>query len=99
MQVLIQAAEGLITGVLAFLLGLLWQRVNKIVLNYRARRFWHPVMSKDVQLVMSRFRGLQGFEASGEVLMAFPIVSSSTLASRRIAGPAFGQERPPAPSP
>jgi hypothetical protein len=67
MQVFIQGAEGLITGVLAFVLGLLWRRINKIALNYRARRFWHPVMSRDVQLVMSRFRGLQGFEASGMI--------------------------------
>jgi hypothetical protein len=65
MQVFIQSAEGLITGILAFLLGLLWQRINKIVLNHRARRFWRPVMSKDVKLVVSRFRRQQGFEASG----------------------------------
>jgi hypothetical protein len=67
MQVLIQSFEGLITGILAFLLGLLWQRMKKAVLNYRARRFWRPVMSRDVQLVIGRFRGLQGFEASGVI--------------------------------
>ena len=78
MQVFIQAAEGLITGILAFLLGLLWQRINKIVLNYRARRFWRPVMSKDVKLVVSRFRRLQGFEASG-VIGAGDVVAMHNL--------------------
>lgn len=67
MQVLIQAAEGLITGVFAFILGVLWERIRKALLNYRARRFWRPVMSNDLQLVIGRFRGLQGFEASGVI--------------------------------
>ncbi|MGO8958550.1 MAG: hypothetical protein ACLQFR_14460 [Streptosporangiaceae bacterium] len=67
MQVLVQAAEGLITGVFAFVLGVLWERTRKTFLNYRARKFWRPVMSKDVQLVIGRFRGLQGFEASGVI--------------------------------
>jgi hypothetical protein len=66
-QVLIHAAEGLITGVFAFILGVLWERTRKVLLNYRARKFWRPVMSKDVQLVIGRFRGLQGFEASGVI--------------------------------
>jgi len=67
MQVLIQAAEGLITGAFAFILGVLWERTRKALLNYRARKFWRPVMSKDVQLVIGRFRGLEGFEASGVI--------------------------------
>lgn len=67
MQVFIQATEGLITAVFAFILGVLWERARKALLNYHARRFWRPVMSKDAQLVIGRFRGLQGFEASGVI--------------------------------
>ena len=67
MQIFVQITIGLTTASLAFLLGLLWQRIKKTIVNYRARRFWHPVISEDMQLVIGRFRGLQGFEASGMI--------------------------------
>jgi hypothetical protein len=67
LQTLNEVATGLATGVVAFLLGLLWQHMRKAFLNYRARRFWRPVMSRDLQLVLGRFRGLPGFEASGVI--------------------------------
>ena len=66
MEPLIDLAEGIAATLLAFLLGLTWRRIVAAV-HRRARRFWRPVMSEDLQLVVGRFRGLKGFEASGVI--------------------------------
>jgi hypothetical protein len=66
-EAIVQVIEGLAAAALAFLFGLMWQRIKNAFLNYRARRFWGPLMSEDLQLVIGRFRGLQQFEASGMI--------------------------------
>jgi hypothetical protein len=67
MELVLQAAEGLGVGLLAFLLGLTWRRMRVSLMHHRARRFWRPLVSKDLQLVVGRFRGLQAFEGSGVI--------------------------------
>jgi hypothetical protein len=62
-----QVIYGLVATALAFILGITWQRLKNVFINYRARRFWAPMMSKDLQLVIGRFRGLHQFEASGMI--------------------------------
>jgi hypothetical protein len=58
---------GVTSAFLAFLLGLAWRRLAQLVVNYRARRFWRPLTSDHMSVVLGRFRGLPGFEASGVV--------------------------------
>jgi hypothetical protein len=47
--------------------GITSRRLKNALVNYRARRFWAPMMSEDLQLVIGRFRGLHQFEASGMI--------------------------------
>jgi hypothetical protein len=58
---------GLFTTFLAFMLGLVWDRAVRILVNARARRFWRPLIAGRMSVVLGRFRGLPGFEASGIV--------------------------------
>jgi hypothetical protein len=67
MEAVTQVVYGLAATAMAFMLGTAWRRIKNASVNYRARRFWAPVMSKDLQLVIGRFRGLHQFEASGVI--------------------------------
>jgi hypothetical protein len=66
-QLLIQIALGFLPVVAAFILGILWKRLRITLIYFRARRFWRPVMTNDLQLVLGGFGDLRGFEASGLV--------------------------------
>ncbi len=57
---------GIATSFVAFLLGLAWTRLTQLVVNHRARRFWRPLVSEDLSVVVGRFR-LNDFEPSGVV--------------------------------
>lgn len=65
MQLLFQIALNFFPAVVAFALGILWRRTRKAVVFFRARRFWRPVISDDLQIVLGGFGDLHGFEASG----------------------------------
>jgi len=58
---------GIVSAFLAFLLGLGWRRAVQFVVNHRARAFWRPFITGRMSVVLGRFRGLNGFEASGVV--------------------------------
>jgi hypothetical protein len=58
---------GIASAFVAFLLGLVWDRLTQFVVNFRARKFWGSLISEDLSLVLGRFRDLPGFEASGVV--------------------------------
>jgi hypothetical protein len=64
-QLLFQIALGFFPAVVAFALGVLWRRSRKAIVFFRARRFWRPVISDDLQIVLGGFGDLRGFEASG----------------------------------
>ncbi|MDQ1287722.1 MAG: hypothetical protein QG622_1287 [Actinomycetota bacterium] len=57
----------MISAFLAFVLGVLWNRILHLLVNCRARRFWRSLISNRVSIVLGRFRDLPGFEASGVV--------------------------------
>jgi hypothetical protein len=67
MGLLIQLALNLFLAIIVFVAGILWRKLRVTVLFFRARRFWQPVMSDDLQLVLGGFGDLEGFEASGLV--------------------------------
>jgi len=58
---------GILSTFAAFLLGLMWQRVARLVTNLRARRFWRPLVNREAVVVVGSFRELPGFEASGVI--------------------------------
>jgi hypothetical protein len=64
-QVLFQVALNFFPAVVAFALGVMWRRARKAIVFFRARRFWRPVISDDLQIVLGGFGDLRGFEASG----------------------------------
>lgn len=57
---------GVVASFLAFVLGLAWRRLTKLVVNYRARRFWRPLVERHLTVVLGRLP-LPQFEASGVV--------------------------------
>ena len=65
MQLLFPIALNFLPAVVAFALGVLWRRTRKAIVFFRARRFWRPVISDDLQIVLGGFGDLRGFEASG----------------------------------
>ena len=67
MQLLGGLALNLLPSVIAFTAGLLRRRVRTAFVFSRARQFWRPVMSSDLQLVLGGFGDLRDFEASGLV--------------------------------
>jgi hypothetical protein len=58
---------GIVSAFIAFLLGLAWRRLTQGLVNFRARRFWRPLIGENMHVVLGRFRELPGFEASGVV--------------------------------
>ena len=58
---------GVLSTFAAFLLGLMWERLARFVTNFRARRFWRPLVSREAVVVVGSFRKLPGFEASGVI--------------------------------
>jgi len=58
---------GIVSAFVAFLLGLAWERLTQLAVNYRARRFWRPLIAEKMSVVLGRFRDLPGFEASGVI--------------------------------
>jgi hypothetical protein len=45
----------------------MWQRVARLVTNFRARRFWRPLVNREAVVVVGTFRDLHGFEESGVI--------------------------------
>jgi hypothetical protein len=60
---------GVLSTFAAFLVGLAWQRLSRVAMHLRARRFWRPLVSHDSTVVVGSFRDLPGFEASGVIGM------------------------------
>jgi hypothetical protein len=60
-----EVAWGVLSTFAAFLVGLAWQHLTRILIHVRARHFWRPLVSHDTVVVVGSFRDLPGFEASG----------------------------------
>jgi hypothetical protein len=60
-QIVVQLA----LAVSAFLVGVFWQRIRATWFYFSARRFWRPLLHRDLALVLGDgFPDLRGFEAS-----------------------------------
>jgi hypothetical protein len=62
-----QIVWGLVSTLVAFILGLGWQWLRHLVTHFRARRFWRSLLRGELTVVLGRFRDLPDFEASGVV--------------------------------
>ena len=62
-----EVAWGVLSTFAAFLVGLAWRHLTRVLVHLRARRFWRPLVAHDSVVVVGSFRSLPGFEASGVV--------------------------------
>jgi hypothetical protein len=60
---------GVLSTFAAFLVGLAWRHLSRVLIHLRARHFWRPLVSHDSVVVVGSFRDLPGFEASGVIGM------------------------------
>jgi hypothetical protein len=60
---------GVLSTFAAFLAGLAWRHLTRVLTHLRARRFWGPLVSSESVVVVGSFRDLPGFEASGVIGM------------------------------
>ena len=67
MAFIVQILIGLLTIFIGFILGSTWQISRRRLSYLRARRFWRPFLSADLQIVIGRFQEFNAFEASGFV--------------------------------
>lgn len=64
-----EVAWGVLSTFAAFLVGLAWRHLARVLVHLRARRFWRPLVAHDSVVVVGSFRSLPGFEASGVIGM------------------------------
>jgi hypothetical protein len=62
-----QLVWGLASALVAFLLGLAWRRMVRLLVYWRARHFWRGLLAGRPAIVLSKHRVLGRFEASGLV--------------------------------
>ena len=79
MSLIQQTAIQLIVGVIAFLAGVFLQRIRAAWSYFNSRRFWRPLLRRDLALVLGDgFSGLRRFEAS-DVIGRGDLIASSEL--------------------
>lgn len=82
MTLIQQTGIQLITAFIAFVLGVLLNRLRAIQAYFNSRRFWRPLLRRDLTLVLGDgFPELQGFEAS-DVVGRGDLVGSYELTTR-----------------
>jgi len=90
-QIIIQ----LIVGVAAFVAGLFLQRIRASLLYLQSRRFWRPVLRRDLMVVLGDgFAGLRRFEASdvigrGDLVASYELVTHFARMGYRRMQPVF----------
>jgi hypothetical protein len=88
-----QTAIQLITAFIAFVLGFLLSRFKAAWAYFNARKFWRPLLRRDLTLVLGDgFADLRGFEAS-DVVGRGDLVGSYVLTTR-FAGMGFRRLQP-----
>lgn len=65
MDILIDLSINLIAALVGFGIGWLWKEIRKKIKTRRARIFWKPFVSGELQVVIGRFSEFKAFERSG----------------------------------